>query len=261
MALITSSLYPLIMSYNDDNYYDYDGSAEIILNTFNQQDFRYGTNNGFNVYLRTTGTNLNGLSPVYDYISIGDDAGYLIAISDISLDYNGMVDVFNSPFANPNILMGADTIGGTDFNDELIGFRGADYFNAYGGDDIIRAGNGPDLITGGFGSDIQYGGFGKNAFFDNKDGYVDTIYVKSDQFAYNYLYDSAGNSPNGEKLDFIYDVDSFDDIVVQGVSTDRLTIGNYFGDIGIFADGYVEAVIVDSSLTINNVAFMVSGVI
>lgn len=259
MARITGYDYTLCMSCDHYAYYDYDGNSEIILNTFDRKDFRYGVSGGGNVYLRTKGVDLDGANPLINSITFEDDNGKLIVINDVNVNNDGFQDIYDSAFGNPNILMGPDTIIGTVFHDELIGFRGADFLSSSAGNDIIRAGNGPDLITGGAGNDILYGGFGKNKFLGNKDSYTDIIYIKSDQFAYNYLYDKAGNSPNGEKVDYIYDADSSDSIILQGVSTDMLTVSDYLGDIGIFADGYVEAVVVSNSLKIWEVAFMVSG--
>ena len=59
---------------------------------------------------------------------------------------------------------------------------------------------------------MLYGGFGKNIFEWEEDGAVDEIYIKSDQWAYNYIYDSAGNNPTGAKADTIYSLDTFDKI-------------------------------------------------
>ena len=248
------------MSYNSANYFSYSSTpVEIIKSTDTETNYLYRKANGDEIYLFTDGYGHLSGNGIYTSIMIGDSSGFLISFSDISVGTAGLDDIFASAFANPNILNGDDNIGGTQWNDELIGFRGADWLDGFAGDDIIRAGNGPDLITGGPGSDTMYGGFGKNAFFENADGSVDTIYVKSDQFAYNYLYGKAGNSPNGEKVDRIYDADPFDKIIIQGVETSRLTVDYYFDSVAIFADGYLEAYFVDSPLTISQVAQMTSG--
>ena len=54
---------------------------------------------------------------------------------------------------------------------------------------MLRAGNGRDLITGGPGEDIMYGGFGLNTFQNSVDGDLDQLFIKSDQHAYNWIYD------------------------------------------------------------------------
>ena len=119
---------------------------------------------------------------------------------------------------------GADLIDGRAGDDELYGFRGKDNLIGGVGDDLIRAGNGRDLITGGPGEDVMYGGFGLNTFQDSDDGDADQIFFKSDQHAYNWIYDKDGNSPNGEKVDKIMELDPFDEIFVQGVETEELDL-------------------------------------
>lgn len=98
-----------------------------------------------------------------------------------------------------------DQFYGGDGNDALTGHRGSDSLFGENGDDILRAGNGKDEIFGGAGMDEMYGGFGRNTFGDARDGTVDSIFFKSDQFADNWVYGSAGNSPNGEKADIFED--------------------------------------------------------
>ena len=261
--IVNGDVLPIIMSYNINDYYEIDYSRDFeYATTSNTKIMFYEyTKLGERIYTIYEGTGLLGNNPRITDCTIGPEDYMLIGWGDLSLS----IDEFNSKilnadsFANGSILAGADRIGGTKYDDELIGRTGKDWFNAYGGNDIIRAGNGADLITGGTGSDTLYGGFGKNSFFDNRDGSVDTIYLKSDQFAYNYIYGKAGNSPNGEKIDGIYNADSYDKIIIQGVKTSELTVGNYLGDIGIFANGYVEATYLGGDLSINQVAGMVSG--
>ena len=165
------------------------------------------------------------------------------------------------PLAQVGIFDGPDFMIGSDGNDTLAGYRGLDELSGMAGNDIIRAGNGPDVIWGGPGSDTLYGGFGRNTFKWENDGAVDYLYVKSDQFAYNYLYGKAGNSPNGEKADTIYALDAFDQIYIQGVSTESLSFSSVSGGIGIFANGYLEATYIGQDLTIDQLSGMTSGVL
>ena len=58
--------------------------------------------------------------------------------------------------------------------------------------------NGRDILTGGDEADVFYGGFGLNTFENELDGEIDQLYFHSDQWAENWLYGSAGNSPSGE---------------------------------------------------------------
>ena len=161
-----------------------------------------------------------------------------------------------------------DVFNGLGGDDTLISYRGADTLDGGDGWDLIRAGNGRDSITGGFGSDDIYGGFGHNTFTGDRDGSVDYLYFKSDQFAYNYLYNSAGNSPNGEKVDLLMSLDYSDRIFIQGVQSSMLSFGyvnNFstasgdFSGIGIYANNFIEAIYVGGDLSIRQLEAMTSG--
>ncbi|KZR66286.1 calcium-binding protein [Prochlorococcus sp. MIT 1306] len=163
----------------------------------------------------------------------------------------------------------AELLEGGDGNDVLTGFRGADVLSGGNGDDQLRAGNGRDLITGGTGGDSLYGGFGHNTFTGERDGQVDSLYFKSDQFAYNWIYDSASNSPNGEKVDVIKALDAHDQVFVQGVATSELSFGSLsnfstatgnFSGVGIYANGFLEAIYAGGDLNASQLQAMTSGV-
>ena len=165
---------------------------------------------------------------------------------------------------------GADFMAGESGDDELIAYRGADHLFGGPGSDVLRAGNGRDIITGGAGGDTMYGGFGLNTFENEADGVVDSLYFKSDQWAENWLYGKAGNNPNGQKVDKITELDSFDRIYVQGVATSQLSYGNVshqsnlgetLSGIGIYASGYLEAVYVGDNLIISQLKLMTQGII
>ena len=163
-----------------------------------------------------------------------------------------------------------DIIAGYGGNDQLIAIRGSDTLLGYIGDDEIRAGNGRDYIWGGRGSDEMYGGFGLNTFEDSDDGEIDQLFFKSDQHAYNWIYDKAGNSPNGQKADKIMELDLFDEIFVQGVETDELSfkdvmhhsnLGETLDGIGIYASGTLEAVYVGDDLSMGQIQAMTQGIL
>lgn len=165
--------------------------------------------------------------------------------------------------------LGDDYFQGAGGNDELIGFRGFDELFGGQGDDLIRAGNGRDWIAGGLGADILYGGFGRNTFANENDGNIDSIYLKSDQWALNWLYGTAGNNIDGQKVDIFEGLDSSDRIYVQGVNTDMLsvaTVEHVFADdqlvqgLGIYAGGYLEAIYTGSSLGSAELLAITSGV-
>ena len=119
-----------------------------------------------------------------------------------------------------------DVLIGDESDNKLVGVRGKDILIGGDGGDELRAGNGRDIINGGDGSDTMYGGFGLNIFEDADDGEIDQLFFKSDQHAYNWIYDKDGNSPNGEKADKIMELDPFDEILVQGVETEELDFQN-----------------------------------
>ena len=182
---------------------------------------------------------------------------------------NNILNSLNTGIFTPDLLAGNDEIYGSEFSDVITGYRGADVMSAGNGDDEVRAGNGSDLITGGSGGDLIYGGFGHNTFTGERDGSVDSIFFKSDQFAYNWIYDSAGNSPNGEKVDVIKALDSSDELYVQGVETSMLSFGSVdnfstqsgdFSGIGIYANGFLEAIYTGGDLNTQQLQSMTSGV-
>ena len=153
-------------------------------------------------------------------------------------------------------------------DDELIGRRGGDALSGDSGNDTVRAGNGRDLITGGAGSDEIHGGFGHNTFEGEKDGAIDKIFFKSDQFAWNWLYGKSGNNQNGQKVDIIKALDSTDKLFIQGVDTSELSFsrinefsaptGNFSG-IGIFANGYLEGIYTGGDLTPSELQAITTG--
>ena len=125
-------------------------------------------------------------------------------------------------------------------------------------------------MEGGEGSDSLYGGFGLNIFKDEFDGEIDRLYFWSDQWAENWIYGKADNSPNGEKADKIEMLDEFDQIYVQGVETSQLSygfvdhnsnLGETLSGIGIYASGVLEAVYVGNNLSIGQLDSMTQGII
>ena len=161
-----------------------------------------------------------------------------------------------------------DQIIGRGGNDNLVGVRGADTILGGQGDDIVRGGNGKDILSGGEDSDTIYGGFGLNTFRDEKDGSIDKIYFKSDQFAYNYLYDKAENNPSGDKADKLEKLDFFDEIYIQGANTSQLSFSNVnhtsrlgsLDGVGIYVSGFLEAVYTGGDLTALQLQSMTVGV-
>lgn len=227
-----------------------------------------GFGSGIDTLLK--GYGFNGNNP-----RINEYAGYINGKVVMSVDN---FDVPSSYFAvsegetifDFDFMIGHDYISGSTGDDVLKGFRGWDDIWGNAGSDTIIAGNGRDIIWGGTGADRLYGDFGLNTFKWEDDGYQDYIYVKSDQWNYNWLYGKSGNSPNGEKADIIYELDSFDRIAVQGVDTstisfdfvshDFVQLGETYDGIGIYASGVLEAVYIGSKLNISQIEDMTFGV-
>ena len=155
-------------------------------------------------------------------------------------------------------------VTGTSSDDIVRGLAGFDQLFGKAGDDLIHGGNGRDIIDGGSGSDELHGDFGWNTFLDQQDGSKDLIAIKSDQHLSNFWYGKAGNSPNGEKADFIEGLDATDEIKIIGVFTpdisvvDNVTARGVTG-IGIYAKGTLEAVYTGGNLSTSQIQNMTTG--
>ena len=155
-------------------------------------------------------------------------------------------------------------VNGSSDDDTIRGLAGFDQLFGKAGDDLIHGGNGRDIIDGGSGSDELHGDFGWNTFKSQQDSMKDLIAIKSDQHLSNWWYGKAGNSPNGEKADFIEGLDAFDEIKIIGVFTpdisvvDNVTARGVSG-IGIYAKGTLEAVYTGGNLSTNQIQNMTTG--
>ena len=253
-----------------------DGSATLsILNddsnttTNFYQTYNYNVDNSINYKVNVGNVNSGGGSFVIG--GSNNNVGNSTSTKTINVDCKfvgtGGSDVLQG-YSGDNY--GIDLLDGGEGADQLKGFRGADFLNGGSGNDELRAGNGRDIITGGAGGDTMYGGFGLNTFEDEADGAVDSLYFKSDQWAENWIYGKAGNSPNGQKADKITELDSFDRIYVQGVATSQLSygvvshqsnLGETLSGIGIYASGVLEAVYVGDNLNLGQIAAMTLGIL
>ena len=159
-------------------------------------------------------------------------------------------------------IAGSLLIGGYGAN-RIFGLSGWDVIEAGAGNDSVRGGNGRDVITGGTGSDELWGDFGWNTYLENNDGEKDLLVIKSDQLLENFWYGKSGNNPNGEKADIISELDAFDQIKILGADTSQITINQASAHgqsgLGIFADGFLEAVYVGTDLDKDQLLAMVSG--
>ncbi len=147
--------------------------------------------------------------------------------------------------------------------DILRGLGGWDVIYGNGNDDLIHGGNGRDIIDGGIGADELHGDFGWNTFKSQEDDWADLIAIKSDQHLRNWWYGKAGNSPNGEKADFIEGLDDFDEIKIIGVSTSDLSFSKTThrgtSGVGIYAKGTLEAVYTGGDLSVGQIKLMTTG--
>ena len=155
-------------------------------------------------------------------------------------------------------------LNGSTGGETLRGLAGWDVIDGGDGDDLIHGGNGRDIITGGAGSDELHGDFGWNTYKDQRDGSTDLIAIKSDQHLNNWWYGTSGNSPNGEKADFIEGLDAKDQIKIIGVFSQDLSFKENItargvSGIGIYAKGTLEAVYTGGNLSIGQITQMTSG--
>ena len=178
----------------------------------------------------------------------------------------GLVQAKQSPAATDSSAdpwVGSVIEGGS-AADTIRGLAGMDVLDGNAGDDLIHGGNGRDIIDGGAGADELHGDFGWNTFRSQKDGASDLIAIKSDQYLANWMIgNTAGNSPNGEKVDIIEGLDDIDEIKIIGVFTSELTFapGNGKGvvGIGIYAKGTLEALYTGGDLSTEQIQAMTTG--
>ena len=233
------------------------------------QSYTYNVDNSTNYKVNVGNVNSKGGSVVIG--GSGNTVGNSSSTTTVNVNYTfigGASAEDLKGYSGDNF--GADLLDGGDGDDDLTGYRGADFLNGGAGNDILRAGNGRDILTGGDGADVFYGGFGLNTFEDELDGEIDQLFFRSDQWAENWLYGTAGNSPNGEKADKIEMLDEFDQIYVQGVETSQLSygvvdhdsrLGETLSGIGIYASGALEAVYVGGNLSMGQIASMTQGIL
>lgn len=263
VRILGSRNLPLDMEAKPSDYFYFDGGIRYVSQTNTNVLFEYTTYSGKECMAYYEGTNLLNSRQKVDAFNIGypEDGSWLVDYSELGgrFDITEFTTMVLNKFSNPTMLIGHDYIEGRSHDDTIKGFRGRDTLIGGAGNDIIRAGNGADQITGGSGLDTMYGGFGSNDFWDLDDGYADTIYLKSDQFAYNYIYGKAGNSPNGEKEDWLFGIEASDRVIIQGVPTSALTVEKFGEFIEVAAYGVPEATFADHSLTLSQAARIVSG--
>ncbi|WP_115133024.1 hypothetical protein [Synechococcus sp. N26] len=182
----------------------------------------------------------------------------------IQVDSSGQIGQGKQIEKGDFLLPEGSAISGSEDDDTLRGLAGWDLISSGSGNDLIHGGNGRDIIDGGSGSDELHGDFGWNTFKSQQDSIKDLIAIKSDQHLSNWWYGKAGNSPNGEKADFIEGLDAVDEIKIIGVFTsdisvaDNVTARGVTG-IGIYAKGTLEAVYTGGNLSTSQIQNMTTG--
>ena len=174
-------------------------------------------------------------------------------------------DVLTSPdlFLASGITM---LLGGKG-NDIIRGGLGTELIDGGAGNDIIKSGDGDDVITGGRGADQLWGGFGKNIFLYEKDGFVDKVFITSDQFLSNpNLNGKVADNADGHNADIIKSLDAIDRLIFLGVNRQDLSFSqldplSVSSGIGIYARGCLEAVYTGQDLSIQQLSSMTTGIV
>jgi len=95
-----------------------------------------------------------------------------------ALGWDDIIDTL-SPISQ-NGTSGADTLYGTEYDDDIggqYGSDGNDTLYGYEGNDILKGGNGDDILYGGEGNDILNGGYGADTFvYDYGHDLITAIY-------------------------------------------------------------------------------------
>lgn len=179
---------------------------------------------------------VNSENPVFTEIAGWWDQRLGLIIEDTWIPLSAFNNFdFGSPLSRIGIFAGNDTFAGSWGNDLIYGHEGNDLIMGQGGDDIL---------WGGIGSDVVAGEAGRNVFLWEADGYADSIWLQ---------YDG--------QTDTIYNLDSFDTIIVAGVSTHEIGFLPVEGGIGIFARGSHEATYFGGNLSAQDLQSMSSGFI
>ena len=139
-------------------------------------------------------------------------------------------------------------------DDLILGGGGRDQLLGGLGDDTLRGGHGQDVCEGGLGDDHLYGGGGLNTLLPGE-GY-DSLFVLSDHVTHSEL---AGRNHNGSLADVLLGIESYDRITILGCTTEELDVVALEDGLGIEALGVLEAVILDSEVTHDELTTILIG--
>ena len=141
-----------------------------------------------------------------------------------------------------------------DGNDLILGGGGRDQLLGGSGDDTLRGGHGQDVVEAGIGDDHLYGGGGRNTLIPGIG--QDSLFVLSDHVSHGEL---AGRNHNGSLADVLLGVENVDRITILGCTTEDLDVVTLDSGYGIHAEGLLEAIILDSEVSREDVVAMLSG--
>ncbi len=165
------------------------------------------------------------------------------------VDYLTRINAFSQVRLGKPEAFDDEILAGDDGADLLIGYAGNDTLTGGSGNDLLLAGMGRDRIIGGDGADVMHGDFGANTFGDSRDDAIDKIVVRSDQFIFNPFYGSAGNNPEGFKRDILEGLDPIDKIFIEAGPSYSLDVSPTNDGLGLYVDGFLEALYVGGDLS------------
>ena len=151
------------------------------------------------------------------YLGVSRGVNVSLAISGAQNTQGGGIDT----------LISIEVLGGSRFDDHLVGNDGANALGGGGGNDLLEAGLGADSLSGGDGDDTLFGGDGADSLYGN--------------FHNDLLYGQAGN-------DLLFGGEG-DDTLIGGLGDDLLDGGkfSYYTDIASYATA-TKAVKVDLAI-------------
>lgn len=226
-------------------------------------------------------------SKVGDYIYAGSG-------NDTVFGYSGW-DVIWGEDGDDSLLGagGADIITGDIGDDTIKGGAGGDQLSDSSGNDSILGGNGSDSITGGIGADFIGGGAGADTLYGNSGsdtiiggGGMNEIYAGVNDYSVDQIFVNADATMtpsiaprDGRFQDHLYNLEIIDEIVINGVYTSDLEFSivntsvndvrfnssaaiSRVNQIGIYANGVLEAVVLDNAyhqFSISDVQVMTQG--
>jgi serralysin len=162
-----------------------------------------------------------------------------------------------------DVLLGVAPFGGGWMDEWFAAGGGDDLITAGGGrdqllggsgNDTLRGGHGQDVLEGGADNDQLYGGGGRNTLLPG-DG-SDQLFVLSDHVSHS---EASGRAHGGALADVLMGLDSSDRVTILGCSSEQLQCVTLAEGLGIMAQGVLEAVVLGSDLSLQQLQAITSG--